>query len=159
MVFGMRLKCYENSLTTCSTAIEYIDCLVQDYSISSALAVEILQSCTKPSILCNQRVKLLTSHEHHGNSYHRQLGRLFVLNEQSIAFHEGLNYLCHLSAENDIEGKIIHICILFKTIRHDYGMESIQNHIFWYKMEIRYHLANASLEYLIGHVALTFVVV
>ena len=28
----------------------YIDDLVQDFSISSALAMEILQSCTKPSI-------------------------------------------------------------------------------------------------------------
>ena len=28
----------------------YINGLVQDYSISSALAMEILQSCTKPSI-------------------------------------------------------------------------------------------------------------
>ena len=29
---------------------DYIDGLVQDYSISSANALEILQSCTKPSI-------------------------------------------------------------------------------------------------------------
>ena len=33
-----------------TTAIEYIDGLVQDCSISSALAMELLQSCTKPSI-------------------------------------------------------------------------------------------------------------
>ena len=31
-------------------AASYIDALVQDCSISSALAMEILQSCTKPSI-------------------------------------------------------------------------------------------------------------
>ena len=37
-------------LTTNDIEKSYIDDLLQDCSISSALAMEILQSCTKPSI-------------------------------------------------------------------------------------------------------------
>ena len=37
---------------------EYIDWLLQDCSISSALAMEILQSCTKASICGKDKVSL-----------------------------------------------------------------------------------------------------
>ena len=37
--------------------ISYFDGVVQDCSISSVLAMEILQSCTKPSILLDHFVK------------------------------------------------------------------------------------------------------
>ena len=46
------------------TVIKYIDGLAQDYSNPSALTMELLRSCTKPSIgakLCgDHRVQLIT---------------------------------------------------------------------------------------------------
>ena len=45
-------------LILCSLFEAYINGLVQDYSNSSALAVELLQSCTKPSIPCIHYVNL-----------------------------------------------------------------------------------------------------
>ena len=41
----------KNILSQSDVIHHYFDGLVQDCSISSALAMEILQSCTKPSIL------------------------------------------------------------------------------------------------------------
>ena len=59
----------------------HIDGLVEDCSISSALAVEILQSCTKPSIYSSVNMVLSGS------------GNGFTLNRQAIT---GTNDNCQL---------------------------------------------------------------
>ena len=55
LIFVTQLDTRDSSVK--SVAVGYVDGLVQDCSNSSALAMELLQSCTKPSIYSKPRKK------------------------------------------------------------------------------------------------------
>ena len=71
----------------------YIDCLVQDCSNSSGLAMELLQSCTKPSIWCSPAVSPLI---HSILTYIFQL-YLYTLKSSSVkSIKDNVVFSCHM---------------------------------------------------------------